>query len=789
MPSKAAPWYRGMAQHALVWVLATIVFLFDDRVDTSIRVNLSFALGVTCLALFFAGWANSARDDRRRRRARLAYLVGATLLLGLLSLHGAYVRTFGGLNAESIKAIGQTDVAEAFGYVVTRLGLPWVAMWLGSALFLWLTYPAGHSRPTPRRSVLTMLLVAGIGLIALGRGVITEPLATVKSYYGGMAALREATLWRKAHPLPPIASDFNGTVIVVIGESTSRHHMSIYGYPRQTTPNLAALGHELAIFDDVISTHSSTPDALRDALTIPAPADRPGERITGILQLAKAGGFETSWLSNQNEFGVWDSPVRILAEQADQVRYHDPSLGKLSSRREFDEAMLPSLDQVLAGPAPRKLIIVHLMSTHLPYCWTKPADFNPLREDFGKRLFGRKGDLLFRLKLFVRRRGFDLDCYDNGVRYVDRVLGGIIARANRLAGPAAVLYFSDHGDAPLLATGHDSAEHSAYHLEIPFLLWGNDAYRVDHRETWAAAKANQTKPFSIGRLAPTLADLLALQTPAVRKEDSLFSPAFTARPRSAIDGQIRYDQRWKGNDYRENSLVFARQLGTAGPRVWSHRTNSLGALLEAKRTFSGVEMDVHFDPTSRTFQVRHDYPHIGLGLREMLEWSRDRPEMRIWLDWKNATPENVRAALAELIALDRQYGLKGRMLVETDSSATFPELAVISRAGFVHGYYLPTDEMLAAIKQGPAAMNRLAAEVKRVILRGRFDAVTYDAETHPFVQATLDRFLTEHDIRRYSWDTRIDSGDADSDPAAVARMVRERRLGALLIRFPSDFWI
>ena len=129
------------------------------------------------------------------------------------------------------------------------------------------------------------------------------------------------------------------------------------------------------------------------------------------------------------------------------------------------------------------------------------------------------------------------------------------------------------------------------------------------------------------------------------------------------------------------------------------------------------------------------------------------------------------------------------MLVETDSSATFPELAVISRAGFVHGYYLPTDEMLAAIKQGPAAMNRLAAEVKRVILRGRFDAVTYDAETLPFVQATLDRFLTEHDIRRYSWDTRIDSGDADSDPAAVARMVRERRLEALLIRFPSDFWI
>jgi hypothetical protein len=44
-------------------------------------------------------------------------------------------------------------------------------------------------------------------------------------------------------------------------------------------------------------------------------------------------------------------------------------------------------------------------------------------------------------------------------------------------------------------------------------------------------------------------------------------------------------------------------------------------------------------------------------------------------------------------------------------------------------------------------------------------------------------------MRRYSWDTSIDSGDANTDPVAVAAMARERRLEALLVKFPSDFWM
>ena len=781
-----------MAQHVLFWMAAASFFLLDDRADTSFRVPLSFALGLACLAALLVARLISPNPDEPRVRGRNAYLLLSVFLLGLLSLHGAYLRSVGGLHAQAIEAILQSDLVEAYGYVITRLLLLWAVLWATSVALLWLTLPRLPDRVTRRGWVQALLLAGGVALLASGRGVITEPLEVVHSYREGTNALRAATLKSKARPLPPIASGFKGTVILVIGESTSRHHMSLYGYPRPTTPLLAAMRPELAVFEDVISNHSSTIGSVIDSLTIrpPAPAGGAMGGSVGVLQLARAAGFETTWLSNQNEFGVWDNPVTILAHQADRVKFHDRSLGKLSSRKVFDEAMLPDLDQALARrDSNRRLIVVHLMSTHLPYCWTKPSNFNPLKEQFGKRLYGRQAYLIPSVKLFVKRRTRELDCYDNGVRYVDRMLGQIIARARRQSGPATVLYFSDHGQAPLLGSGHDSAEHSAYHVEIPFFLWSNPAYRAAYPHTWNSALANRTKPFSLALMAPTLLNLLELKSPLLRTKDSLFNAAFRPRARIAIDGRIHYDSRWKDNDYRENSRVFVRELGAVRDRVWSHRVNSLGALLEAKRTFSGIEFDSHFDPKTRTFQIRHDYPHIGLTLRDMLEWSRGRPGMRIWLDWKNASPDNVDAALAELDRLDRDFAIKRRLLVETDSSAVSPVLAAISRSGFVHGYYMPLERIQDAMREGGPALDQMAAELQRILVRGQFDAITYDAELQPFINAKLDTFLTQHRIRRYSWDTSFNVGDAKTNPAAVAAMVLERRLEALLVKFPSDFWM
>ncbi len=54
----------------------------------------------------------------------------------------------------------------------------------------------------------------------------------------------------------------NNTVVWIIGESTNRSNMSLYGYGRRTTPMLDALRNQLVVFQDVISSEPATMSSL-----------------------------------------------------------------------------------------------------------------------------------------------------------------------------------------------------------------------------------------------------------------------------------------------------------------------------------------------------------------------------------------------------------------------------------------------------------------------------------------------------------------------------------------------
>ncbi|HEY8591743.1 MAG TPA: hypothetical protein VIL42_02630 [Sphingomicrobium sp.] len=124
-----------------------------------------------------------------------------------------------------------------------------------------------------------------------------------------------------------------------------------------------------------------------------------------------------------------------------------------------------------------------------------------------------------------------------------------------------------------------------------------------------------------------------------------------------------------------------------------------------------------------------------------------------------------------------------------DTDAVSRAIALISAAGFKNGYYLPLERIQEAMADGGPALDKLATEVKQIVVRGRFDAVTYDASLHPFVQSRLARFLDERGIERFSWDLEVDAGDPQTDAAALRRKVSAWKLSGLLVRFPSDFGI
>ena len=90
------------------------------------------------------------------------------------------------------------------------------------------------------------------------------------------------------------------TLVLVIGESTNRQRMSLYGYPRKTTPELDKLRDQLDVFDNVITPRPYTIEALQQVLTF-ADEDNPDLylKTPSIVSMMKQAGYKTFWITNQ----------------------------------------------------------------------------------------------------------------------------------------------------------------------------------------------------------------------------------------------------------------------------------------------------------------------------------------------------------------------------------------------------------------------------------------------------------------------------------------------------------
>ncbi len=234
-------------------------------------------------------------------------------------------------------------------------------------------------------------------------------------------------------------------------------------------------------------------------------------------------------------------------------------------------------------------------------------------------------------------------------------------------------------------------------------MWANDAFARWYPAKLAAARANAGRPYSTARLFHSLADLLDIRHPGVEARHSIFSRDLADVDRVSLGGAIEFDRWAPANDIRENAEANASALGPRRDAVWAHRVNTIGSLLESAAIFSGVEMDLVFVGAGRCFHVHHPPARdLSLSLEEMLEAASRRPALKLWLDWKNATPENIHEATKCLIDLDRKFNIRARALVETGPDAVFPETKRLADAGFEHAYYVPTETVAACMKSWPA---------------------------------------------------------------------------------------
>ncbi|MCP5269227.1 MAG: phosphoethanolamine transferase CptA [Zoogloeaceae bacterium] len=344
------------------------------------------------------------------------------------------------------------------------------------------------------------------------------------SEYRQQLAAVEA-LVEKNQDIPPIQNliDRNGntptTLVLVIGESTNRQHMSLYGYHRQTTPRLDALRPQLTVFDNVVASRPYTIETLQQALTF-ADQENPELYLTtpSLMNIMKQAGYRTYWITNQQTMTQRNTMLTNFSKQTDEQVYLNNT--RVQNSRAYDGAVLDPFSKILSDGVVKRFIIVHLLGTHMRYEFRYPPE-----EDF----FKGRNDLP---DWADDEKAQFINEYDNAVRYNDYVLGSLIERLRKAQLNSQLLYFSDHGEdvfdtPPHKFVGRNEAKPTPAMYTVPFLLWQSEAWRKSHAVQFSGLTS---RPYQTAHLIHTWADLVGLSFDGLDPTKSVINDKFQERP-------------------------------------------------------------------------------------------------------------------------------------------------------------------------------------------------------------------------------------------------------------------
>lgn len=262
--------------------------------------------------------------------------------------------------------------------------------------------------------------------------------------------------------------------VLIIGESERIANMGIYGYRRDTTPELNKQKSQLLLFRNAVAPAPVTIMAVPLAMTADSVSKRdPGKYGDNVINIANKAGYDTYWFSRQGKGGAHNNVITGIAMNSKQHKWIDGG---------YDESLLPSLQNALKKPG-KKLIVLHLYGSHEPSCQRFPASQAILHGE-------TEAD----------------DCYDNSVRYTDTLMGKIFSLLENSR--SSVMYFSDHGlirdPQRSVVYSHGNVNPPREALHIPMFIWygnqvdTNKMFTGDYNTVWSADDTNTLAELWLG---------------------------------------------------------------------------------------------------------------------------------------------------------------------------------------------------------------------------------------------------------------------------------------------------
>jgi glucan phosphoethanolaminetransferase (alkaline phosphatase superfamily) len=312
------------------------------------------------------------------------------------------------------------------------------------------------------------------------------------------------------------SADRREIYVLVVGETSRAMEWSLYGYERETTPNLQK-ENNLICFTDAVTqsnnTHKSVPIILSAAS---AENYDVLWRQKSIVSAFKEAGFKTLVIANQklNTSIIWS-----FYNEADKFIDLSEQVKGFTLQSPYDGEVMPFLKKELESGNENLFIVLHTYGSHFNYHERYPKEFKKFLPD---KALGIRAAYKQELR----------NAYDNSILYTDYVLSQIINELKATDACSSMMYLSDHGediyDDSRGRYLHASPIPTCYQLHIPYIIWCSDSYKERFPEKYQTAFANSTMPVSTNSVFHTMLDIANIDTPI--KDGSLSLSSVDFRP-------------------------------------------------------------------------------------------------------------------------------------------------------------------------------------------------------------------------------------------------------------------
>lgn len=420
---------------------------------------------------------------------------------------GYYLSTWHCITPATMMALYQTNPEEALGFVKNIVGVGGIiGVIIGIVLLLGIFYylnirgidkvdEDNFLNAFFKRYNTDMKWLLSIILIIYGGYYVLPQTDIVSNWLGVEAYMKELQTYNDKHvsvyknlqlsTTETAAQKTPGTIILVIGESSSRDYMKMYtpDFPYDDTPWQGSLYADpnFNVFKHAYSSYVQTVPTLERALTERNQYDdKPFFDSTTIIDVAKKAGYHTSWLSNQGVYGEYDTAISLIAKASDTPRWAHESY---SFSDQYDGALLPLLKDV--KPNQNNFIVIHIMGSHIYYNDRYPHEFSKWKK-------GPNPD--------------GIEAYANSQLYTDWLLQEIYTYAKDNLNLQAMVYFSDHGEN--IKTSHNPDIFNFGMTRIPMWVYLSPTYRNAYPDTANTLKNHETQYFTNDLLYDMLVGIL-----------------------------------------------------------------------------------------------------------------------------------------------------------------------------------------------------------------------------------------------------------------------------------------